>query len=108
MAFDDVSEALGAGVDVATGGVEGGVAEQGLELDDVGAGLQGVGGEAVAQGVDHAPGGDAGPDAGSGVEPLDQVRDLGAASRRPWVSPSRWVAGWSRSWSEKRAGLLAA
>ena len=30
----------------------------------------------VAEGVDHSAGGDAAPDAGSGVEPFDQVAHL--------------------------------
>jgi hypothetical protein len=30
----------------------------------------------VAQGVDHGPSRDAGPDAGSGVEPFDEVTHL--------------------------------
>ena len=40
VAPDDVAEAFGGGVEVPAGGVERGVAEEGLQLDDVGAGLE--------------------------------------------------------------------
>lgn len=55
MAPHDVAEAFGGGVEVVAGGVQGGVTEQGLQLDDVGAGLERRGGEGVAQAWTSAP-----------------------------------------------------
>jgi hypothetical protein len=76
MAPHHLPESLGSGVEVAPGGVQGGMAQQGLQLDHVSSGLQGGGGEGVAQGVHLGHGRDPGSQPGPDVEPLDQVLDL--------------------------------
>jgi hypothetical protein len=76
MAPHHLPESLGGGVEVTPGGVQGGMAEQGLQLDHVSTGLQGRGGEGVAQGVHQGPGRHPGSQPGPDVEPLDQVLDL--------------------------------
>jgi hypothetical protein len=58
MAPYHLPESLGGGVEVTAGGVQGGMAEQGLQLDHVSTGLQGGGGEGMAQSVHLGGSGD--------------------------------------------------
>jgi hypothetical protein len=66
----DADEVAAADVGVDLGGLRAGVAEELLDVAEVGAGLEEVGGEAVAEGVGTGVGGDAGFAAGGGDDVL--------------------------------------
>ncbi len=93
---------VGGGLEVAPCGLEGGAAEQLLDLYDVGLAFERGRGEGVAQGVNQRSYGDLSSDPSPHVQTLDEVLNLAVGERAPLWWTNSGVAGRARSWPGKR------
>jgi hypothetical protein len=83
---NNVTQLVGSRLQAVTGGLQVGVSERILHLDHVGAGLEGLGGERVAEGVDQGTRRLLGAETGSPVQPGDRVLHGRARHRLPVVA----------------------
>ena len=80
---NNVTQLVGCRLQVATGGLQVGVSEQILHPDHVGAGLEGLGGERVAEGVDQGTHRLLGAETSPPVQPRERQRPCWPTASSP-------------------------